>query len=104
MRERLIRLAERRALLQERARAEREKLAELVARSDEWARLLQGVGRVAEELRRQPWIAAAAVALFAALWPRRALRWLMKGWAAWRLVRGARRWLAQLAARSGHAA
>jgi hypothetical protein len=98
MRERLIRLAERRALLQERARTEREKLAELVARSDEWSKVLAGVGRVADELRRQPWIAAAGVALLAALWPRRALGWAMRGWTAWRVLRGAQRWWARLRA------
>jgi len=103
-RERLIRIAERRARLQERARAERESLAALIARSDEWTDVLQGARRVAEELRRQPWIVAAGVALLVALRPRRALGWLMKGWTAWRIYRGARRWYAQFAARSGHAA
>ena len=98
MRERLIRLAERRALLQARAHAEREKLADLVARSDEWTKVLAGVGRVAEELRRQPWIAAAGVALLVALWPRRALGWAMRGWTAWRLFREAQRWWARLRA------
>lgn len=98
-RERLIRLAERRALLQERARAERESLAAMVASSDEWTKAIQVAGRVAAELRRQPWIVAAGVALLVALRPRRALGWLMKGWGAWRIYRGARRWYAQFAGR-----
>jgi len=98
MRERLIRLAERRALLQERARTEREKLAELVARSDEWSKVLAGVGRVAGKLRRQPWIAAAGAGLLVALWPRRALGWAMKGWTAWRAFRSAQRWWERLRA------
>lgn len=97
MRERLIRLAERRALLQARARAERESLAALVAKSDEWTAVLEGARRVGAQLRRQPWIVAAGIALLVALRPRRALGWLMKGWTAWRIYRGARRWFAQYA-------
>ena len=102
-RERLIRLAERRAQLQERARIEREALAGLIARSDEWSAVLQGARRVAGELRRQPWIVAAGVALLVALRPRRVLGWLMKGWTAWRIYRGARRWWVQFADRSAPA-
>jgi YqjK-like protein len=96
----LIRLAERRTRLQERAHAEREGLASLLARSDEAAALLQRLRRIIDELRRQPWIVAGGMALLVALRPRRALGWLMKGWSAWRLYRGAQRWWNQFAGRN----
>jgi YqjK-like protein len=95
MRAQLILLAERRARLQELARAEREGLAAVLARGDEAAVLLQRARRIVEELRRQPWIVAGGLALLVALRPRRALSWLMKGWSAWRLYRGAQRWWKQ---------
>ena len=103
-RRRLILLAERRTRLQERARAERESLAALVGRTDEAAALLQRLRRIIEELRSRPWIVAGGVALLIALRPKRALGWLMKGWSAWRLYRGAQRWLRQFAARTPDAA
>jgi hypothetical protein len=97
-RQRLILLAERRARLQESARVEREKLAATIGRSDEAAALLQRIRGILDELRSRPWIVAGGVALLIALRPRRALGWLMKGWSAWRLYRGAQRWLQQFAA------
>jgi hypothetical protein len=104
VRERLIRLAERRARLQESARAEREVLAAMIERGDKAVALLEPVRRIIAELRRQPWIVAGGVALLVALRPRRALGWLMKGWTAWRLYRGAQRWWRQFAARTPGAA
>ena len=103
-RERLILLAERRARLQEKARAEREVLAAALERGDEVASLLQRARNIVEELRRRPWIVAGAVGLLFALSPRRALRWLMKGWSAWRLYRGAQRWWRQHVERAPDAA
>jgi hypothetical protein len=94
-RERLIRLAERRARLQAQARAEREALAAVLERGDEVASLLQRVRGIVEELRRRPWIVAGVVGVLVALRPRHALGWLMKGWSAWRLYREARRWWRQ---------
>jgi len=44
------------------------------------------------------------VALLVALRPRRALGWLMKGWSAWRLYRGAQRWWRQNVGRAPDAA
>jgi hypothetical protein len=103
-RERLIRLAERRARLQEKARAERELLAAALERGDQAAAVLQRVRALAEELRRRPWIVAGGVALLIALRPSRALGWLMKGWSAWRLYRGAQRWWRQNVGRAPDAA
>jgi hypothetical protein len=98
-REHLIRLAERRALLQARARAERESLAAVLARTDEAALLLQRARKLVDELRRQPWIVALGVGLLIALRPSRALGWLMRGWSAWRMFRGAQRWWRQFSER-----
>ena len=103
-RERLIRLAERRARLQNHAHAEREALATMIARGDELGLLWQRAHRLLDEARRHPWIVAGGVALLVALSPRRALGWLMKGWTAWRMVRGAQRWLRQFAGRHAGAA
>jgi hypothetical protein len=103
-RERLIQLAERRARLQEKARAERELLAAALERGDQAAAVLQRVRALAEELRRRPWIVAGGVALLIALRPSRALGWLMKGWSAWRLYRGAQRWWRQNVGRAPDAA
>jgi hypothetical protein len=101
-RARLLALAERRALLRTRAQQERAALASLVGRADGAAgvavRLLSGAERVLEEIKRRPLFAAAGVALFVALRPRRALGWLAKGWSLWRLYRGAQRWWQRYAA------
>lgn len=95
-RDRLLRLAERRARLVECAAREREALAGFVSRGDGTAQvalsLVDGVRRVLSELRNQPLLAAGLVGLVVALRPRRALGWMLKGWSAWRLVRGAQRW------------
>lgn len=104
VRERLIQIAERRARLQEKARAERELLAAALERGDQAAAVLQRVRALVEELRRRPWIVAGGVALLVALRPRRALGWLMKGWSAWRLYRGAQRWWRQHVERAPDAA
>ena len=96
-RERLIQLAERRTRLQQKAASERESLAALIERSDEAGILFQRARSLIEELRRQPWLVAGGAALLIALRPRRALRWLMKGWSAWRLYRGAQRWWGRIA-------
>ena len=101
VRRRLLQLAERRARLAERARAERESLAALVARSDEASRVVSrvlGTGeRLLQELRRQPLLVIAGAALLVVLKPRLALRWLGRGWGLWRLYRGLRRWWQRLA-------
>lgn len=100
-RERLIQLAERRARLVERARAERESLAALIGRTDEAASWLATGRKLLDELRKQPLIVAAGAAFLIALRPRRALGWIAKGWSLWRLYRGARRWWLRFAAMSG---
>jgi hypothetical protein len=102
VRTRLLQLAERRAKLTEKARLERESLATLVAHTDgvsDFAASAFAAGRrLMNELRAQPLIATALFALLVVLKPRRALGWAMKGWSAWRLVRGASLWLQRFAA------
>jgi len=96
MRGRLLLLAERRAGLAARASAERESLAAFMARTDGAVRMATralAVGRrLLDELRRQPLLVAAGVALLIAFRPRRALGWALKGWSLWRTVRGLQRW------------
>jgi hypothetical protein len=99
-RAKLLELAERRARLVEQARTQRAQLARGLAGTDAAGAVLARAFRVVEEIRQQPLIVAAAVALLVALRPRRALGWLMKGWSAWRLYRGARRLWQRLAAGS----
>ena len=103
-RAKLLELAERRSRLVERARTQREQLAAALERGDQAAAVLQRVRALVEELRRRPWIVAGGVALLVALRPRRALGWLMKGWSAWRLYRGAQRWWRQHVERAPDAA
>lgn len=101
-RARLLRLAERRTRLTEQAGFERESLAALVARTDSASDLAAGLFATGQslinQLRRQPLIAAAMVALLFVLKPRRALGWVMKAWSLWRLYRGAMVWLHRFAA------
>ena len=97
-RAKLLVLAERRSQLSERARTQREQLARSLAGTDAAADLLARAFGVIQGIRQQPLVVAAAVALLVALRPRRALGWLMKGWSAWRLYRGARRLWQRLAA------
>ena len=105
VRARLMQLAERRAQLLVHARAERELLAAAMARTDTASELASAVlaagRRLADELRRQPLLVAAGLALLFALRPRRALGWLLKGWSTWRLYLGARRWWFRFAAATG---
>jgi hypothetical protein len=93
MRERLIIVAERRALLAARAQAEREALARLIAPVDGAVTTLTALlsigRRAAIAAGRYPLIVVAGVALLVALRPRRSLAWLARGWSLWRLYRGA---------------
>ena len=104
-RSRLLAIAERRALLKARAQAERESLAALAARADGAGRLAGSVlaagRRMLEEMRRQPLLVVAGAALLVALRPRRAFKWILKGWSLWRMYRGAQRWWQRVAAASG---
>lgn len=99
-RAKLLELAERRSRLIERARVQREQFGRGLAASDAAAAVLERAFRIVGEIRRQPLVVAAAVALLVALRPRRAFGWLAKGWSAWRLYRGARRIWQRLAAAS----
>lgn len=96
MRERLLALAEKRARLTAQAQSERETLARFAAPVDGAATaaagLLRAARRAAEEARRHPAFIVAAVAILVVLRPRRAVKWLARGWSAWRLYRGALGW------------
>lgn len=101
-RARIVALAERRARLVERAGHDRAALAALLARTDApvqaAAQAVAQGRRLFGELRKHPAIVAAGVALLVALRPRRAFGWILKGWSAWRVYSGARRWWRQQAA------
>lgn len=105
MRERLLILAERRARLVTRAQAEREIVAALLAPTDAASSLLAtllGVVRgAAGQATRYPLFVTAGVALLIVLQPRRAARWLARGWSLWRLYRGARGWWQRFSANTG---
>jgi len=103
VRDRLLVLAERRALLVQRAQAERTRLEAVVERADGVHSLLAGVRNLFDELRCRPLLLAAAVALFFVLRPRRALKWLTRGWSLWRPYRGTQRWWSRVAAAAGPA-
>jgi len=90
MRERLIGLRERRAMLLERAAAEREDLALWLARSDAIGGWIHRGAAFAAALRRRPWWVAGGVALLVAMRPRRALRWAVRSWSLWQLYRRGR--------------
>jgi hypothetical protein len=101
MRRRLIALAEERTLLRQRAAEERDVIDGFLGRGDDAAAIGLRVHGLLEELRRRPLWVAAGAAFLIALRPRRALSWLAKGWSAWRLYRGAARWLAGFAGAQG---
>ena len=87
MRERLIVLREQRHRLVERAAGEREKLGAFVDRSGSMERWMHLGNRFAAEVRRHPGWVLAAVAVLAALRPKRALSWAIKGWSLYQLYR-----------------
>jgi len=96
IRSRLLLLTERRARLSMLASAERDSIAEFVARTDGAARVAAGVLAGARgllgELRERPLFAGAGILLLVALRPRRALSWALKGWSLWRSARSVQRW------------
>ncbi|MDT3707926.1 MAG: YqjK family protein [Thiobacillus sp.] len=80
-------LAERRHQLVAQAAAERTALAyNLVPWRARLARVDQGVAAV-RYIGRHPALIAGAALLLAALRPRRAGKWLQRGWLAWRVGR-----------------
>lgn len=96
MRERLLAVAERRAHLIARAQSERATLSALLEPADRAASLVASavnLGRsLAAQAARYPLLVIAGVVLLAALRPRRAVKWLARGWSLWRLYRGASGW------------
>jgi len=105
MRERLLALAERRARLMARAQQERTAINALLAPADGTASLAVSLFRTArgalQKAREYPLLVVAGVALLAALRPRRAIRWLARGWSLWRLYRGAYGWWRRFAETAG---
>jgi hypothetical protein len=105
MRNRLLALAERRAQLAARAKAEREALSRLIAPADgaatAVAALLGLARRAADAAGRHPLVVVAGVALLAVLRPRRTFAWLARGWSLWRLARGAQGWWRRFSAAAG---
>lgn len=92
MRERLIALRERRAILIERARVEREGLASLLARTDVVTSWFDAGASTLAGIRDRPLWVLGALALLVAVRPRRALRWAASGWSLWRSYRMLHRW------------
>lgn len=93
MRNRLIELRERRARLVEQARAERERLAALVSRTEAQFSWMDAVHSLLDEARRHPAVVVIGAALLIAIRPRRALKLLAAGWSLWQLYQRLQRWL-----------
>jgi hypothetical protein len=91
MSEKLIHLAERRAALIARSAHQRETLAQA---AEAWRKPLSLADRGISALRHlagHPLLMAGAVALVAVLRPRRQMiRWVQRGWLAWRIAQGVR--------------
>ena len=96
MSEKLIQLAERRAVLIARAEEERKELSQALA---PWGRPLAVMNQGAEAIRslkKHPELVAGLAVFAAVLRPWRLVRWLPPGWALWRIARvalGAKRLL-----------
>jgi hypothetical protein len=90
MRERLIELRVRRASLVARAEAERSVLEGWLGRTDRWSRWAGAGASLLGELKRSPLVIAGAAALLFALRPKRVLRWALRAWSLWQVVRRAR--------------
>jgi YqjK-like protein len=91
MNERLIKLAERRAILVAKADSQRDLLEQTAA---SWRKPLaladQGLSAI-HYLRQNPLLLAGTAVVVAVLRPRRILKWTQRGWIAWRLTRSLRR-------------
>jgi len=93
MNERLIALAERRALLVARAAEQRDALAEAAGPIRTACYVAdQGIA-VASYLKLHPLLLAGGVAAFVVLRPAFILRWLKRGFIAWRISLGFKRML-----------
>jgi len=87
MNEKLTRLAERRAHLVEQAAAQRTALAQTIA---PWRAPLALADQGLAALRfakRHPALMVGTAVVFAAMWPRRAGKWLRRGWVTWQVLR-----------------
>ncbi len=97
MNKRLFELARRRGRLEERIAMQRVTLAEYCVPLQHAAgHVDQAVATTRSALsylRRYPLFAGLAVAAIFVAKPRRIVRWARRGWVAWRVYRGARRWL-----------
>ena len=91
MRARLLALAEHRTLLVARAQADRESVARLLVPVDAASSMALAVynvaRRVVHEAREHPLFAIAGGVALAAIRPRRAIAWIVKGWSFYRMYR-----------------
>ncbi len=91
MRARLLALAERRTRLVARAQADRESVARLLVPLDAASSMALAVynvaRRVVHEAREHPLFAIASGVALAAIRPRRAIAWIVKGWSFYRMYR-----------------
>ena len=91
MNRKLAELAERRSLLVAQAAAQRAGLARDAAPLRVRLALVDQGMEAARYVAHRPALIVGAVLLLAALRPRRAGRWLQRGWLAWQLGRSLRR-------------
>jgi hypothetical protein len=97
MRERLIELRERRALLLQRAADERDTVAGIVSRADVAMRWIETARSLVNAAARRPLWIVAGVALLVMLRPRRMFRLFADGWSMYRIYRAARGWWRRIA-------
>lgn len=97
MRERLIALRERRAVLLGRAAVEREQLGVMLEHTDVATGWFATAAHLVAQAKQHPLWIAAGVAFLVALRPRRMLGWLIKGWTIFRVYRRGRALLDRLA-------
>jgi hypothetical protein len=90
MAEHLAALQERRRVLRSLAEEERDALATVLGRADTAGAWLNAGLSMLSRIRRHPVLLAGAVAALVALRPRLSLKWLLRAWSAWRVVRAMR--------------
>lgn len=87
MKTRLVKLAAERELLIARSDEQRAALSRQVETWRRPAAVVDQGAAVVAYLDSHPQSVAVVTALIAALWPRRTVKWVSRGWFAWRLVR-----------------
>ena len=97
IREKLIALRERRALLVARAEHQRESVVAFVDRAEAATAWFDRAQSLLHRAREHPVWVAAGVALLVATRPRKALKWLVTGFSVWRSWRSFRAALDRIA-------